>query len=125
YTYPSGEWLMPNMFTHNAGPIINKVGNWAVMMRNNVVTQLEMNFDLPNGASRLTFVYAAATISNNNEILGLPIALTVEYSQDGGATWTQIGDELLIEDMHEQYHAAFDLEIEGPVRFRIGKNDSR
>lgn len=124
--FTSGEWLMSNMYTNSAAAILHKVGNWAVMMNASVAATLAMDFDLPNGARKFSFIYGAATISNANETtLPLTLELTVEYSQDSGVTWTQIGDKLLVEDITIQYFKEFDLDIQGPVRFRISKNASR
>ena len=124
--FTSGEWLMNNMYTNSQAAILHKVGNWAVMMNSNVVATLAMDFDLPFGARKFSFIYGAATISNANETtLPINIELTVEYSKDSGATWTKIGDPLLVDNNSIQYFKEYDLDIQGPVRFRISKNASR
>ena len=125
--FPSGEWLMDHCYTTNSGTaLIHKVGNYATMMAPKETAYLAMDFDLPNGATRFTFICGAATRTNANETTGMPITLSVAYSQDGGNTWTKLGDDILIDDIETQYHPDFDnLDIEGPVRFRISKNDSR
>ncbi|HHX36999.1 MAG TPA: fibronectin type III domain-containing protein [Clostridiaceae bacterium] len=125
--YPTGEWLMPNMYTNSSAAIVHKIDTWAVMMNANVATYLEMDFDLPYGASKLSFYYGTATKTNANDITVTtgPIAVKVEYSQDSGVTWTQLGDDLMVTTVEEQYFQEYELDIEGPVRFRIGKNDSR
>jgi len=119
--FPSGQWRMPNIHTTSAGTIINKIGEWAAMFRGNPGPILEMDFDLPNGASLFSFYYGAATLADAN---GLPIIVNVEYSQDSGETWTQLGDDLVVDDVQQQYFAEYELDIDGPVRFRIGKNNS-
>ena len=124
--FTSGEWLMNNMYTNSQAAILHKVGNWAAMMNSNAVASLAMDFDLPFGARKFSFIYGAATISNANETtLPINIELTVEYSKDSGATWTKIGDPLLVDDNSIQYFKEYDLDIQGPVRFRISKNASR
>lgn len=124
--FPSGEWLMPNMYTNSAAAIIHKVGNWAVMMNTGVATYLEMDFDLPNGARKFSFIYGAATLTNANETaLPLTIELTVEYSIDSGKSWNRMGESLSVDDLQVQYFKEYVLDIKGPVRFRIGKNTSR
>ena len=125
--FPSGEWLMPDMYLNSVSSIVNKIGDWGLMMRNNVATSLAMNFDLPYGASKFSFYYGTVTKTNANDLdaENNPIIVTVEYSQDAGETWTALGDDLQVTNVEEQYFAEYDLDIEGPVRFRISKNDSR
>lgn len=125
--FPSGEWLMPNMYTNSAAAIVHKLGTWAVMMNTNVATYLEMDFDLELGASKLSFYYGTATESNANDVdvVNVPILVKVEYSQDSGNTWIPLGDDLQVTTTEVQYLQEYELDIEGPVRFRIGKSDSR
>lgn len=125
--FPSGEWLMPNMYTNSAAAIVNKVGTWAVMMNANVATCLEMDFDLHYGASKFSFYYGTPTITNANDldVVNTPIVVTVSYSQDGGESWTQIGEELYVTTADNQYFIEYELNIKGPVRFKICKSDSR
>lgn len=125
--HPTGEWLMPNMYTHSVGTIAHKIGTWAVMMNFNVATYLEMDFDLPLGASKFSFYYGTATKTNASDldVANRPIVVKVEYSQNGGKTWRPLGDELLVTTIEEQYFKEYELNINGPVRFRMGKDDSR
>ncbi len=125
--YPTGEWLMPNMYTNSAAAIVHKIDTWAVMMNANVATYLEMDFDLPYGASKLSFYYGTATKTNANDITVTtgPITVKVEYSQDSGTTWAQLGDDLVVTTVEEQYFKEYELDFDGPIRFRIGKSDSR
>lgn len=125
--FPSGEWLMHQAYTTNSGTaLIHKKDDFAVMMANNQNAYLAMDFDLPNGAAKLSFICGAATRTNANELNGMPIVLTVTYSQDQGNTWTRLGEDILIDDIEKQYTPEFDnLDIAGPVRFRITKSDSR
>lgn len=75
--FPSGEWLMPNMYSISVASITNKIGDWAMLLRGGVAPYLEMNFDLPEGASLLSFYYGAAT-QNATDQGGLPIYVTVD-----------------------------------------------
>jgi beta-xylosidase len=115
------------MYTNSTGTIVHKVGTWAVMMNTNVATYLEMDFDLPYGASKFSFYYGVATQTNANDVTvtSAPIIVKAEYSQDSGATWTQLGEDLTVTTVEDQYFKEYELDINGPVRFRIGKNNSR
>lgn len=118
--YPTGEWLMENMYTHNVASIVHKIGSWAVMFRNNYEPYLTMDFDLPLGASKFSFHYSTAT-QNTADTNGLPIYVKVEYSQDSGTTWIPLGDNLEVTTVEERYFKEYELDIKGPVRFRIGQ----
>lgn len=125
--FPSGEWLMNNMYTHSGSNLPHKNGTWAVLMAASVEAYLTMDFDLPSGATKFSFVCGTATHSNANDnaVNTKPITVKVEYSQDAGSTWTQIGDDLLVNDRDIQYFTEYDnLDIRGPVRFRIGQDAS-
>ncbi len=123
-TFPTGNWLMPEMYSISAGSITNKIGTWAMLLRGGVSPYLEMNFDLPNGASLFSFYYGAAT-QNANDTKEIPIHVKVEYSTDGGDTWNQMGEDLVVSSVSEQYFKEYKLDINGPVRFRIGKDMSK
>jgi len=74
---------------------------------------LQMNFDLPNGATKVTFSYGAYYNDASS-------TLKLEYSQDGGVTWQQTGDA--ISDVSaEPKVATFMMDIKGKVRFRVNK----
>lgn len=125
--FPSGEWLMPNMYTNSAAAIVHKFGEWGLMMNTNVATYLAMDFDLELGASKFSFYYGTATQTNANDVdvVNVPIHVKVEYSQDGGDTWIPVGEDLIVTTTEIQYFQEYELDIEGPVRFRIGKSNSR
>ena len=124
--FPTGEWLMPNMYTLSTASIGTKVGTWGLMMNASVATFLEMDFDLPDGAAKLSFVYGVPTTTNANDmdVVNNSVFVKVQYSQDGGVNWTSLGDDLEVSDF-AQYTKSYDLDIKGPVRFRIGKNNSK
>lgn len=124
--FPSGEWLMPNMYTLSTASIGTKVGTWGLMMNASVATNLEMDFDLPDGARKFSFVYGVPTTTNANDVdvVNNSVLVKVQYSKDRGVTWISLGDDLVLSDF-AQYTKSYDLDIQGPVRFRIGKNNSR
>jgi len=74
---------------------------------------LQMNFDVPNGASKVTVWYATYYTDPASK-------WALEYSQDQGKTWTQVGNVVSdVERTHKM--ATFLMDITGPVRFRINK----
>ncbi len=74
---------------------------------------VQMNFDLPNGASKVTFSYGAYYTDAGS-------TLKLEYSQDGGQTWLSTGDK--IKDASATPRVAiFLMDLKGKVRFRINK----
>lgn len=74
---------------------------------------LEMNFDLPNGASKVTLAYGSYYKDPSCK-------WRLESSTDGGKTWTQEGKD--IEDVTSKLQVAtFNLDHKGKVRFRINK----
>lgn len=118
--FPSGEWLMPNMYSISSANLINKNGTWALMMRNGFAAALEMNFNLPYGASKFSFYYGAATLSATDA--PLPITVKAEYSQDSGNSWQSLGPDLIVSVQSTKYFKEYVLDIKGPVRFRISKD---
>ncbi|MDX5418655.1 MAG: DUF5689 domain-containing protein [Hymenobacteraceae bacterium] len=93
----------------------NAPGKQCVRMQQNlsVPALVQMNFDLPNGASKVTIWYGSYyTDASSSWIL--------EYSTDSGETWTQTGP--VISDAGPQSkNATFLMDITGPVRFRVAK----
>lgn len=118
--FPSGEWLMANMYSISSVNVINKTGTWAIMLRNGFAASLEMNFNLPYGASKFSFYYGAATTSATDA--NLPIVVKAEYSQDSGNTWKALGDDLIVSVQATKYFKEYELNIKGPVRFRVAKD---
>jgi hypothetical protein len=72
-----------------------------------------MNFDLTEGASKVTVAYA----SYYNDVSSV---WKLEYSTDGGSTWTQAGKDMTA-DSKDLKTAEFLLDVKGKVRFRITK----
>lgn len=73
----------------------------------------QMNFDLPNGASKVTIWYGSYyTDASSSWIL--------EYSTNGGETWVQTGP-IISDAGPASKNATFLMDITGPVRFRVNK----
>lgn len=120
-TFPSGEWSMPNAYTITSANMQYKTGLYGLMM-NRTATTVTMNFNLPYGASKISFDYGVATQNNATDISGVPVNVKVEYSQDSGNTWTQIGADMMVTTHTQKYTAEYELNLTGPVRFRISKD---
>jgi len=117
----TGEWhLYQAIIASTAGRDRIVSGANAVRMQQNRSDNeyVQMNFDLPNGASKVTFWYGAYWTDRSSTFI-------LEYSQDQGSTWQQIGDA--VSDAHkttesmDSKQAVFLMNIQGPVRFRITK----
>ncbi|MFD2036081.1 DUF5689 domain-containing protein [Belliella marina] len=120
-TLATGEW---RLFYAILGDIANRdryvSGSQAVRMQQNLNFPifLEMNYDLPNGASKVTFWYGSYFNDQS-------CTFQLEYSVDQGETWEIIGEP--ITDAHTfatspiAKQASFLVDIQEPVRFRINK----
>lgn len=97
----------------------NPIGKQAIRLQEQLseAAYLEMDFDLPNGASQITFSYGATNPATGTAV---PSTFILEYSKDGGATWAPIGNSLT-SDATVAKEASFSLNIVGNVRFRINK----
>lgn len=73
----------------------------------------QMNFDVPDGASKITYIYGAYYTDAAS-------TWWLEYSQDQGQTWTQIGPTMT-EAGNWTRTATVLMDITGPVRFRLFK----
>lgn len=120
-TYPTGEWLMTRCYTLNSANVINKTGTWSLMMQNNQTGVVEMNFNLPYGVSKFSFDYGSAVPGTDTK---LPINVKVEYSQDSGNTWKQLETLLIVSNPSTKYTKVYTLDLKGPVRFRISKDNA-
>ncbi len=93
----------------------NPTGKQCIRMQQqlNFDAYVQMNFDLPNGASKVTFSYGAYYTDASS-------TFRLEYSQDGGTTWQTTGAP--VSDASDASKVAiFLMDIKGPVRFRVNK----
>lgn len=116
-TLKSGEWTLDQAILGalNGHDHFNPTGKQSIRMNQNRSKDafLEMNFDLSEGASKVTIDYASY-------YKDVPSVWKLEYSTDGGSTWQQAGKEINT-DSKEIKTATFDLNLKGKVRFRINK----
>lgn len=79
---------------------------------------LQMNYDLPNGATKVTFWYGCYYTDAASTFV-------LEASTDQGATWNQIGNKISdpakTSESITPKQATFTMDITGNVRFRIRK----
>ena len=113
----TGNWkLLQAILGTTAGrDRFNPSGKQAIRMQQNLSTPgyVQMNFDLPNGATKLTLTYGAYYTDASS-------SWQLEYSIDGGENWEMIGD--VISDAGPVPKVAtFLMDIQGPVRFRVHK----
>lgn len=112
----TGNWLLyQSILGNTGGRDVIVSGSQAIRFQQNLTVSalLQMNFDLPNGASKVTVWYATYYTDK-------PSTWRLEYSQDQGQTWTQVGQN--VSDVTQQHKmATFLMDISGPVRFRINK----
>ncbi|SOD12318.1 DUF5689 domain-containing protein [Pedobacter xixiisoli] len=93
----------------------NAPGLQCIRMQQNltVPAYVQMNFDLPNGASKVTYwqgAYYTDAIST----------LRLEYSVDGGVTWVAAAPDVRAQSGGSRQETVL-LDIKGKVRFRITK----
>lgn len=111
----SGSWTFDQaIFGGTADRDLFK-GKQAVRMQQNldVNALLQMDFDLPNGASKVSFVYGSY-------YKDVPCTFILEYSIDQGKNWTR-ADQVITDVSDELSNATFKLDIKGNVRFRVNK----
>jgi hypothetical protein len=95
-------------------------GKQAIRFQQNLTTNayLQMNFDLPNGASKVTLWYGSYYTDASS-------TWQLEYSIDAGLTWLASGSPISDAAPTSQgltpKMATIMLDIKGPVRFRINK----
>lgn len=111
----SGEWKLYQAILGNTPGRDRFTGSQGVRMQQQLDydTYTQMNFDVPDGASKVTMLYG----SYYNDASS---SWRLEYSQDEGTTWTQIG-ETVTDASKEAKTAVFLMDISGPVRFRVVK----
>lgn len=119
--FSTGEWhLFQSIIGDTPGRDRIVSGSKAIRFQQNlaVPAYLQMNFDVADGASKITFWYGAYYTDRSSSFM-------LEYSKDQGATWTKVGDVII--DAHKTSEslnakqAIFLMNIQGPTRFRITK----
>jgi len=101
----SGAWMFDEALIGSLDSD-KKIGTRAARIRNG---HIEMQFDT-FGAGEVSFYYAH--FGNDSGAL-----VQLQYSEDGGSSWTDLGDELQPGSELEQ--AVIEANIDGNVRFRI------
>jgi len=110
YTLTSGN------FTHtNGGASGDRLG---AMMTGGADSFIELNKNLYYGASKVG-VYLYPATSTDAGSGKLPIVARIEYSQDSGNTWKQVGDDINITANRRYIETPIDVDISGIVRFRV------
>jgi len=114
----TGNWKLQQAILGNTSirDRFNLPGKQCIRMQQNLTSSayVQMNFDLPDGASKVTVFYGKYYTDPRS-------TFRLEYSIDGGTTWVVAGAN--VNDMPEQgsYQASFMVNVSGPVRFRINK----
>ncbi|QBQ41975.1 DUF5689 domain-containing protein [Sphingobacterium psychroaquaticum] len=119
--FPTGPWnLNQSLQGNTAGRDRIVSGKQSIRFQQNLSTSayLQMNFDLPDGASKVTLWYGAYYTDRSS-------TFQLESSIDQGKTWQIVGKP--ISDAHPTSQslvakqAIFLMDIDQPVRFRINK----
>jgi hypothetical protein len=111
----TGRWKLYQAILGNTAGRDRYTGTQGIRMQQGLTVPavVEMKFDLPNGATKVTLLYGAYYTDAAS-------SWKLEYSQDQGATWTQSG-ATITDAGNWQRTATFLLNVSGPVRFRINK----
>lgn len=113
----TGNWkLYYGIIGNTAGrDRFNPTGKQCIRMQQQLTfdAYVQMNFDLPNGATKVTFSYGAYYTDASS-------TFQLEYSQDGGLTWKQTGAKVTDASATSKV-AIFLMDFKGKVRFRINK----
>ncbi|MGE8379144.1 MAG: DUF5689 domain-containing protein, partial [Sphingobacterium sp.] len=119
--FSTGQWkLYQAILGTTAGRDRIVSGKNAIRMQQNLSVDgyVQMNFDVQNGASKVTLWYGSYYTDRS-------CTFKLEYSTDQGATWKQTGES--IADAHptsqslNSKQAVFLMNVQGAVRFRVTK----
>jgi hypothetical protein len=113
--FGTGPWKLYQSILGNTSGRDRYTGTQGIRLQQglSVPAVVEMKFDVPNGATKVTLLYGAYYTDAAS-------SWKLEYSQDQGATWTQTGPTIT-DAGNWQRSVTFLLNISGPVRFRINK----
>lgn len=111
-TLSTGNWFLDDALIGNAtNDKFNGSKSVRMDRRDGKMGNIYMQFDKPNGADKVSF--QLAHYGNNSE----DAALQVQYSVNGGSTWTNIGDEIVAPSELAEY--TIPVEVEGNIRFKF------
>lgn len=112
----TGKWKFNQSGLRNesADKIVSGTHAWRSNFNINYSIYLAMDFDVPNGASKVSFYYGTWGTTTN----GAASTFTLEYSRDQGQTWLQTGNAIT-EAAFTAKQITVEMDIDGPVRFRI------
>jgi hypothetical protein len=113
--FGTGRWKLYQALLGNTSGRDRYTGTQGIRLQQGLTVPavVEMKFDLPNGATKVTLLYGAYYTDAAS-------SWKLEYSQDQGATWQQTGPTIT-DAGNWQRSINFLLNISGPVRFRINK----
>ena len=114
-TFASGPWKLFQSILGNTSGRDRYTGAQGIRMQQGLTVPavVEMKFDLPNGATKVTLLYGAYYTDAAS-------SWKLEYSQDQGRTWSQTG-ATVTDAGNFQRSITFLMNLSGPVRFRINK----
>jgi hypothetical protein len=113
----TGRWWFYGALIDSSGNDKPSNGKYAARLnRNNTKPcNLQMNFDVTKGASKVILWYSSYGARADK-----PCVFCLEYSTDGGKNWTIMGEQLTAKVKVKQA-ATFEMNVQGPVRFRVHK----
>ncbi|GGF12743.1 DUF5689 domain-containing protein [Hymenobacter cavernae] len=114
-TFGTGPWKLYQSILGNTSGRDRYTGAQGIRIQQNLSESayVEMKFDVPNGATKVTLIYGAYYTDPAS-------SWKLEYSQDQGKTWKQTG-QTITDAGNWQRSITFLMDISGPVRFRINK----
>lgn len=114
----TGNWKLQQAILGNTilSDKINLPGKQNVRMQQNLTTSayVQMNFDVTQGASKVTVFYGKYSTDPMS-------TFRLEYSTNGGTTWTAVTPNISVMPEKGSTQATFMVNITGNVRFRINK----
>lgn len=116
-TLSTGPWMLFQSILGNTGNdrVVTAPNSIRMQQDLSVPALIQMNFDVPNGATKVN-----AWVGSYGASADKPALWKLEYSQDQGKTWIQTGEDKLAVNKNKEL-ITFLMDVEGPVRFRIFK----